>query len=118
MSLVFATLAMLSMPFIKNEYALLLPMILFGMGWAAMMGIPYAMLSKVISEERRCVYMGIVNMMIVIPLLIHTGTFGSILKHLLNTNSTNAILFGGVFFIIAALLATRISRSTPEKAES
>jgi maltose/moltooligosaccharide transporter len=118
MSLVFAGIAMLSMPFIKNEYALLLPMILFGIGWAAMMGIPYAMVSKVISEERRGVYMGIVNMMIVIPMLIQTVTFGSILKHLMNNNAVNAILFGGVFFIIAALLATRISRSTPEKTES
>ena len=116
--MVFTGIAMLSMPFIKNEYALLAPMILFGIGWAAMMGIPYAMVSKVIDEERRGVYMGIVNMMIVIPMLIQTVTFGSILKHLLNNDAVNAILFGGVFFIIAAVLATRISRSTPEKTES
>lgn len=118
MSLVFAGIAILNMPLIRQECFLLLPMILFGIGWAAMMGIPYAMVSKVIPEQRRGVYMGIVNIMIVIPMLIQTVTFGSILKHLLNNNAINAILFGGVFFIIAALLATRISRSTPEKAES
>ncbi len=114
MSLVFAGIAMLSMPFIKDQYVLLLPMILFGIGWAAMMGIPYAMVSKVIPEERRGVYMGIVNMMIVIPMLIQTITFGPIIKHLLNNNAVNAILFGGVFFIIAAVLATRITKSLPE----
>jgi len=117
-SLVFAGIAMLSMPFIKNEYALLLPMILLGIGWAAMMGIPYAMVSKAIPEERRGVYMGIVNMMIVIPMLIQTITFGFIIKHLLNNDAVNAILFGGVFFIIAAALATRLNRSTPEKIEA
>jgi len=116
-SLVFTGIAMLSMPFIKNEYALLLPMIFFGIGWAAMMGIPYAMVSKVIPEEKRGVYMGIVNMMIVIPMLIQTVTFGSIIKHLLNNDAVNAILFGGVFFIIAAVLATRLNRSLPKKIE-
>jgi len=115
LSLVFAGIAMLSMPFIKNEYALLLPMILLGIGWAAMMGIPYAMVSKVISEERRGVYMGIVNMMIVIPMLIQTITFGPILKHILNNNAINAILFGGVFFILAAILATRINQTNTSK---
>ncbi len=110
-SLVFAGIAMLSMPHINDKYLLLAPMILFGIGWAAMMGIPYAMVSKVIPEERRGVYMGIVNMMIVIPMLIQTVTFGPIIKNVLGNDAVNAILFGGVFFIIAALLALRLKRS-------
>lgn len=89
-------------------------MILFGIGWAAMMGIPYSMVSKVIPEEIRGVYMGIVNMMIVIPMLIQTVTFGPIIKNFLGNNAVNAILLGGVFFMIAALLATRLGRSMPK----
>lgn len=116
LSLLLTGIALLSMPFIKDQYILLLPMIFFGIGWAAMMGIPYAMVSKVIPEERRGVYMGIVNMMIVIPMLIQTITFGSIIKYALNNNAINAILFGGVFFIIAALLAIRL-KVTSQKAE-
>jgi maltose/moltooligosaccharide transporter len=116
-SLVFAGLAMLSMPYIHNEYALLIPMILFGIGWAAMMGIPYAMVSKVIPEEKRGVYMGIVNMMIVIPMLIQTVTFGPIIKNVLNNDAVNAILFGGVFFIIAALLALRLTKSVSKSVQ-
>ncbi|GAA0872874.1 MFS transporter [Gangjinia marincola] len=110
-------MAMISMPYLNDEYLLLLPMILFGIGWAAMMGIPYAMVSKVIPEERRGVYMGIVNMMIVIPMLIQTVTFGPILKNLLGNNAVNAILFGGVFFFIAALLALRIKKHVPKRIE-
>lgn len=116
-SLVFAGIAMLSMPFIHNEYALLIPMILFGIGWAAMMGIPYAMVSKVIPHEKRGVYMGIVNMMIVIPMLIQTVTFGPIIKNILNNDAVNAILFGGVFFIIAALLAMRLTKSVSKSVQ-
>ncbi len=107
-SLFLTGIAMLSMPYIANQYMLLLPMILLGIGWAAMMGIPYAMVSKVIPEERRGVYMGIVNMMIVIPMGIQTLTFGPIVKNLLGDSAVNAILFGGVFFIIAGILALRL----------
>lgn len=108
LSLVLTGVALLSMPYIKDPYVLLLPMVFFGIGWAAMMGIPYAMVSKVIPEERRGVYMGIVNMMIVVPMLIQTISFGYVIKNVLNNNAVNAILFGGVCFIIAAVLATRL----------
>ena len=114
MSLVLTGVAMLSMPFIADKYALLVPMVLFGIGWACMMGIPYSMVSKVIPQDRRGVYMGIVNMMIVIPMFIQTITFGPIIKYLLNDDAVNAILAGGVFFLIAALLAFRL----PEKKET
>lgn len=107
-SLFLTGIAMLSMPYIKNEYALIAPMVLFGIGWAAMMGIPYAMVSKVIPEDRRGVYMGIVNMMIVIPMLIQTVSFGPVIEYALDNNAIYAILFGGVFFIIASLLAMRL----------
>jgi maltose/moltooligosaccharide transporter len=109
LSLLVTGIAMLSMPYITDQYMLLLPMVLFGIGWAAMMGIPYAMVSEVIPEERRGVYMGIVNMMIVIPMGIQTLSFGFIIKHILNNSAINAILFGGVFFIIASVLALRLN---------
>ncbi len=115
LSLVLTGLAMLSMPYIDDKYILLLPMVLFGVGWAAMMGIPYAMVSKVIPEERRGVYMGIVNMMIVIPMLIQTVSFGPIIENLLSDDAVNAILFGGVFFILAAIFAMRLNVSENQK---
>jgi maltose/moltooligosaccharide transporter len=83
-------------------------MVLFGIGWAAMMGIPYSMVSKIVPQERRGVYMGILNMMIVIPMGIQTLTFGPIFKNLLGANSVNAMLFAGACFAIAATLALRL----------
>lgn len=116
-SLFLTGIAMLSLPYISNQYILLLPMILLGIGWAAMMGIPYAMVSKVIPEERRGVYMGIVNMMIVIPMGIQTITFGPIVKNLLSNNAVNAILFAGIFFIIAGILALRLKGKPQDNLE-
>ena len=112
-------IALLGLPVIKDPYALLLPMVLFGIGWAAIMGIPYAMVSKVIPQERRGVYMGIVNMMIVIPMLIQTVSFGPVVKYLLGNSAVNAILFAGVFILIASLPALRLNvRIDPGEAKS
>jgi maltose/moltooligosaccharide transporter len=111
LSLVGTGLALFAIPFISDPFLVLAPMVLFGIGWAAMMGIPYTMVSTVVPQERRGVYMGILNMMIVIPMGIETLTFGPIYKYLLGGNAINAILFAGVFFIIAALLAIRLNIS-------
>ncbi|KAA3620915.1 MAG: MFS transporter [Flavobacterium sp.] len=108
-SLVGTALALFTIPYISDPYLVLVPMILFGIGWAAMMGIPYTMVSKVVPQERRGVYMGILNMMIVIPMFIQTLSFGSIYKYLLGNNAINAMLFAGVFFAIAAVLAMRLN---------
>lgn len=109
LSLVGTGLALFAIPFITDPMLVLAPMVLFGIGWAAMMGIPYTMVSKVVPQERRGVYMGILNMMIVIPMGIETLTFGPIYKYLLGGSAINGILFAGMFFIIAALLALRLN---------
>lgn len=107
-SLFFTGFAMLCIPYISDPVTVLLPMIFFGIGWAAIMGIPYSMVSKIVPQKRRGVYMGILNMMIVIPMGIQTLTFGPIVRNLLNNSAINAIIFGGALFIIAGILALRI----------
>jgi len=109
LSLIGTSIALFTIPFITDPNLVLVPMILFGIGWAAMMGIPYTMVSQVVPQERRGVYMGILNMMIVIPMGIETLTFGPIYKHLLGNNAINAMLFAGVFFVIAGFLAMRLN---------
>ncbi len=90
-------------PFIDNKVFLFVAISGFGVGWASMMGIPYLMVVKEIPKERYGVYMGVINMMIVIPMFIQTLTFGFILKNFLHNNPGNAILFAGVLLLIAAL---------------
>ncbi len=109
LSLIGTAIALFSIPYISDPMLVLAPMVLFGIGWAAMMGIPYTMVSKIVPQDRRGVYMGILNMMIVIPMFIQTLTFGPIYKYLLGGNAINAMLFAGVFFAIAAFLAFRLN---------
>ena len=112
LSLLGTAIALFWIPFITDPWLVVLPMILFGIGWAAMMGIPYTMVSKIVPQERRGVYMGILNMMIVIPMGIETLTFGPIYKYLLSDNAVFAMLFAGAFFAIAALLALRLNETS------
>lgn len=108
LSLFGTAIALFAIPYIQDPLWVLAPMVLFGIGWAAMMGIPYSMVSKIVPQDRRGVYMGILNMMIVIPMGIETISFGPIYKYLLGENAVNAILFAAVFFALAAILALRL----------
>jgi maltose/moltooligosaccharide transporter len=85
----------------------------FGIGWASMMGIPYLMVVGDIPKEKYGVYMGIINMMIVIPMFIQTTTFGYVMKHFLNNDSSKAILFAGALLLIAAVLTLLIKAKKP-----
>lgn len=100
--LVMAGVGLLIFPHIENKYLLFAPMTGFGIAWASMMGIPYLMVVSEIPKERYGVYMGIINMMIVIPMIIQNLTFGYILEHFLNNDSGKAISFAGTFLLLAA----------------
>lgn len=108
--LLLAGLGFIAFPFITFKPLLYVAISGFGIGWASMMGIPYLMVVKEIPKERYGVYMGIINMMIVIPMFIQTITFGYVLKHFLNNDSGKAILFAGLFLLIAATATTLIKQ--------
>ncbi len=99
--LLLAAIGFLVFPHIENKYLLFPAITGFGIGWASMMGIPYLMVVSNIPKERYGVYMGIINMMIVIPMFIQTITFGYIMKHFLNNDARSAITFAGVLLILS-----------------
>ncbi|TDD96583.1 MFS transporter [Flavobacterium cellulosilyticum] len=101
--LVLAAIGFLIFPHIENKYLLFPAITGFGIGWASMMGIPYLMVVNDIPKERYGVYMGIINMMIVIPMFIQTITFGYIMKHFLNNDARLAITFAGILLVISAI---------------
>jgi maltose/moltooligosaccharide transporter len=115
--LLMAGLALLAFPHIENKYMLFAPMAGFGIAWASMMGIPYLMVVNDIPKERYGVYMGIINMMIVIPMILQTTTFGFVLHHFLNNDPGKAISFGGVLLLLACGATLLIQPSKPAEEE-
>lgn len=113
--LALAGIALLILPNIENKYLLFAPMIGFGIAWASMMGVPYIMVVGSIPKERYGVYMGIINMMIVVPMILQTLSFGYIYKHLLGGNPNTAISFAGLLLLLACIATFRIK---PAKAQA
>lgn len=106
--LFFAGVGLITATQIHNASFLLFPMIGLGIGWASMMGTPYVILAGTIPKEKTGVYMGILNMFIVLPMLIETLSFKHIYNNLLNANPVAAIQFSGILLILAAVCVLRI----------
>ena len=106
--LALAGISFLIFPSIHNQYLFFAIIIGYGIGWASMMGIPYLIIVNHISKERYGVYMGIINMMIVIPMIIQNLTFGYILKNFLNNDARLAISFAGILLLIGAVFTLLI----------
>jgi maltose/moltooligosaccharide transporter len=115
--LVLAGAGLIVFPFIENKYLLFPAITGFGIGWASMMGIPYLLVVGNIPKERYGVYMGIINMMIVIPMILQSLTFGFVLKNLLNNDSGQAVLFAGVLLLIAAAATLLINSKATQKTQ-
>jgi len=111
--LLLAAIGFLLFPHIENKYLLFPAITGFGIGWASMMGIPYLMVVSNIPKERYGVYMGIINMMIVIPMIIQNLSFGYILKHFLYNDPGKAITFAGICLLIAASATMLIKSKKP-----
>ena len=81
---------------IDSQYLTLVPMIGVGIFWASAVGVPYLMVASMVPAKRTGVYMGILNMMIVVPMLVQTVTFGWIFEHWLDSRGSNALILAGV----------------------
>lgn len=88
----------------EQKNLLLLALALGGVAWASILSMPYAILAGALPPERMGVYMGIFNFFIVLPEIIAALTFGPLVKNFLGGNLVHAVMAGGVFMLLAALL--------------
>ncbi len=100
--LVLAGLGMLALPHVAEKWLLFVPAIGIGIGWASIMGNPYVILAGSIPPERTGVYMGIFNMMIVIPMVLFSVTMPLVYRPLLGGNPGQVLTLCGVLMFGAA----------------
>jgi maltose/moltooligosaccharide transporter len=98
-----AAVALIWLARIENQYLALIPMIGVGIFWASAVGVPYLMVASMVPAKRTGVYMGILNMMIVVPMLIQTVTFGWIFNNLLDSKGSNAMMLAGIMMALGAV---------------
>ena len=109
-SLVAGGLGLLSMMFISDKNLLFIPMIGVGIAWAAILALPYAILSSSLPARQTGVYMGIFNATITIP-QIAAGLMGGVALRLLNDNAINVIALAGGSMILAGIFAKVVIKS-------
>ncbi|MEM6451555.1 MAG: MFS transporter [Cyanobacteria bacterium P01_D01_bin.105] len=96
--------SLLSLWWIHEPWQLLLPMVGFGITWASAQAIPYAILTHAIPNQQRGIYQGIFNFFIVLPEIAISLCFGWVMEHWLHDNRLMAVVLGGAFLLIAALI--------------
>ena len=110
-SLLFGGLGLISMFLIHDKNLLLLSMIGVGFAWAAILAIPYAMLSSSLPAEKMGVYMGLFNATITIP-QIAAGVLGSTLIALFGGSPIIIIVIAGISMAIAGLAVFFVKEKT------
>ena len=100
--LVAAGASLLVLPHVTEKVWLFPAIIGLGLGWGSVMGNPYAILAGSIPPERTGVYMGIFNMMIVIPMILMAIIVPIIYQPLLNGDPRNMMTLAGLLLIAAA----------------
>jgi maltose/moltooligosaccharide transporter len=100
--LVLAGVGMLWLPHIDSKAMLFVPAIGIGIGWASIMGNPYVILAGAIPPERTGVYMGIFNMMIVIPMLLIAATLPFYYEPLMGGDPRHVLTLCGLLMFCAA----------------
>jgi len=101
-------LGLLSVAVIHSKYLLLFSMTGVGIAWASTVSMPYAILAGSLPLGKTGVYMGIFNFFIVIPEIVASLGFGWVMDHLLNNSRLTAVVAGGIFFMLAAMLTHRV----------
>ena len=96
-------IGMLVLPEISDKWLLFLPAVGIGLAWGSIMGNPYIILAGSIPAERTGVYMGIFNMMIVIPMLLLAATLPFAYDTVLEGDPRNVLRLAGVLMVLAAL---------------
>ena len=96
---------------IHQPELLLLCMIGFGMTWASVHSIPYAILTFTIPTQQRGIYQGIFNFFIVLPEIGVSLVFGWVMEHWLHDKRLSAVVVGGFFLLIAAALMPFVQTS-------
>ena len=112
-SLLLGGIGLASMYFVHDKNILLLSISGVGLAWAAILAMPYAMLSGSLPADKMGVYMGLFNATITIP-QIAAGLLGSTIIALFGGFPMAIIVIAGVSMLIAGLAVffVRESKST------
>lgn len=115
LSLVIGGVGFVMVPFVTDKYLLFVPYFLIGCGWAAMLAMPFTLVTNALEGSKRMgTYLGLFNCTICIPQIV-AAVAGGFLMTLMHSwlpavsEQGNMLLLAGIFLLVGALCVAFIS---------
>ena len=102
LSLLIGAVGFISVAFVHNQYVLFLSYFLIGAAWAAMLALPFTLLTNSLKGEHMGSYLGLFNCTICLPQIIAAALGGVILK-LCGGVQANMMIIAGVLLVLGAI---------------
>ena len=106
--LVIGGLGLISVNMVEQANMLYISMGMVGIAWASILSMPYTILAGSIPPQKMGIYMGIFNFFIVLPEIIASLCFGSIMENFLDNDRLMAVTIGGILLIAAGIICALI----------
>ena len=110
LSLVLGGVGFLMVPYVHNQYVLFVPYLLIGCAWAAMLAMPFTIVTNALNGSHMGTYLGLFNGTICIPQIIAAALGGTVLS-LVGSEQSSMMTVAGVLLIVGALSVTIIKET-------
>jgi maltose/moltooligosaccharide transporter len=106
LSLVLGGIGFISIYFVHNQYALFLSFLLIGCAWAAMLALPFTILTNALTGGHMGTYLGLFNGTICVPQIVAAALGGTILSLMTPAGGLspeiNMMVIAGIMLILGA----------------
>ena len=106
-SLLIGAAGFISASFLHNQYAMFVSFFLVGAAWAAMLALPFTILTNSLSGEHMGEYLGLFNCTICLPQIFAAALGGVVLKSVGGAQASMLVV-AGVLLIAGALSVTAV----------
>ncbi len=102
-SLIVGALGFISTLFVTNQYVLLVSYAFIGAAWAAMLAVPFTILTNSLKGDNMGYYLGLFNCTICLPQIVAALIGGAILKYICAGSQVGMLVAAGVLLILGAI---------------
>ena len=113
LSLILGAVGFISTLFITDKFVLFISFLLVGCAWAAMLALPFTILTNSISGKNMGTYLGLFNGTICVP-QICAAALGGVILSLLGGRQVSMLVLAGIFLVLGAICVSFVKETFPE----
>ena len=103
LSLAIGGIGFAMVPYIHNQYMLFVPYFLIGFAWAAMLAMPFTLVTNAFEGSSRMgTALGLFNCTICVPQIVAAALGGVLLKYVMGSVQGNMLMLAGILLVVGA----------------